>query len=302
MQNLALCQQPSALPDALSIPCSRLLQALMSTLLARYLLAVKSVPPTFQPTDDYPESLFSPVRRYWTALQKRRGPAVVIDLLLTLVILAGAVLAWLRFLKIPPETVLTFGGVGGLALGLASQAIVGDLVSGLLLLITQPFAVGDKIQTGGRKGKVKNIGWSSTVIEVRCAWPVSLPFCLSLTPPSPVCLALPTSCPSHPPFVCLSSLLPSSLHSVGVLARCCPEGSGPPYFGPRRPKAFRSLRFIFIIHLPLKMAALKSNLTWQTQFYLARFVVEKSNWAQFFWAASGMHSEAAQINHLKVRC
>ena len=140
-----------------------LLLAVLATTLGRWLLSAKAPPAHYE--DEAAESERGVIRRYWMGLRKGRGPAMVIDLFLSLSIVAATALEWLKFLNISPQTVLTFGGVGGLALGLASQTVVGNVVSGLLLLVTQPFAIGDKIYTGERQGVVKGIGWSSTKIE-----------------------------------------------------------------------------------------------------------------------------------------
>jgi len=146
------------------------LRAALCSLGVWFALAVKTPPEHL-----VVRASINPVVRYWGALLRGRGPAIVLDLGLSILISSVAWLEWLRFFGIKPETVLTFGGAGGLALGFASQRVVGNLVSGLLLLITQPFTVGDEIQTKDRRGVVKDINWSSTVIEAEDGGIVLIP-------------------------------------------------------------------------------------------------------------------------------
>ncbi len=61
-------------------------------------------------------------------------------------------------------------GVGSIAIALALQDTLGNLFSGVYLLVDQPFLVGDQIRLeGGLEGRVKQIGWRSTHIELGTA-------------------------------------------------------------------------------------------------------------------------------------
>ncbi len=52
----------------------------------------------------------------------------------------------------------------GLAVGFASQDILKNIFGGIIIIIDQPFQVGDKINIGGTYGEVKSIGLRSTRI------------------------------------------------------------------------------------------------------------------------------------------
>lgn len=52
----------------------------------------------------------------------------------------------------------------GLAVGFASQDILKNIFGGIIIIIDQPFQVGDKINIGGTYGEVTNIGLRSTRI------------------------------------------------------------------------------------------------------------------------------------------
>lgn len=56
-------------------------------------------------------------------------------------------------------------GLGGIAIGLASQNVIKDLLSSLTINLDKPFTVGDSIQVGDISGTVENIGIRSTRLK-----------------------------------------------------------------------------------------------------------------------------------------
>ncbi len=59
---------------------------------------------------------------------------------------------------IPVTTLIAAFGVAGLALSLAVQDLLSNLLSGIVILLTKPFVDGDVIEIGGKTGTVKRIG------------------------------------------------------------------------------------------------------------------------------------------------
>jgi small-conductance mechanosensitive channel len=53
-------------------------------------------------------------------------------------------------------------GIGGVALALALQGVLGDLFASLTIVFDRPFAVGDYIQVGDMAGTVQHVGLKST--------------------------------------------------------------------------------------------------------------------------------------------
>lgn len=53
-------------------------------------------------------------------------------------------------------------GVGGIAVALAAQNILGDLFSSLSIVLDKPFVIGDYIEVGDKKGTVEKIGLKTT--------------------------------------------------------------------------------------------------------------------------------------------
>jgi small-conductance mechanosensitive channel len=89
----------------------------------------------------------------------------------------AAALAALHVMGAPLSALLTFGGVGGLALGLASQVAASNLVAGASLLVAAPFRVGDKIDLPGRgvTGFVVRFALDNTVVLLEDTTVVTLP-------------------------------------------------------------------------------------------------------------------------------
>jgi MscS family membrane protein len=65
------------------------------------------------------------------------------------------------------STLLAFGGVGGLALAVASQEIVSNFFGGLMIHLTHPFQIGEYVQIPSlnMEGIVEEIGWYQTRIR-----------------------------------------------------------------------------------------------------------------------------------------
>jgi len=56
-------------------------------------------------------------------------------------------------------------GAAGLAIALSFQGALGNLASGVMLLLFRPFKVGDVVNTGGQIGKVDEIGLTCTTLD-----------------------------------------------------------------------------------------------------------------------------------------
>lgn len=63
--------------------------------------------------------------------------------------------------------VLAFGGVGGLAVGLAAKDLLANVFGGLTIYLDRPFSKGDWIRSPEKdiEGVVENIGWRRTAIR-----------------------------------------------------------------------------------------------------------------------------------------
>jgi|GEM_PF-1224982 len=59
----------------------------------------------------------------------------------------------------------TLGGFLGLLVGMASKELIGNAISGIFVIITKPFRIGDEVNVAGGEGKVVDIKMMYTVIE-----------------------------------------------------------------------------------------------------------------------------------------
>lgn len=57
---------------------------------------------------------------------------------------------------------LAGAGIVGLAIGIGAQSLVKDVISGLFIIIEDPFGVGDEVKIGNYKGRVEMIGLRTT--------------------------------------------------------------------------------------------------------------------------------------------
>ena len=93
-----------------------------------------------------------------------------IDKLLTVGIFIVASIMGLQSLGLDVNSVLAIGGVGGLAIGLAGREIFENLFSGLLIMGSRAFDVGDEVvlfslEEKRVEGIVQDVGWYRTVVR-----------------------------------------------------------------------------------------------------------------------------------------
>jgi len=111
-------------------------------------------------------------RRYIEARQSR-GEEVDVTLvqgvgkLLRAAVFVTTGLIILQTMGINVAGLLAFGGVGGIAVGLAARDVLANVFGGLTVYMDRPFAVGDWIRSPDREieGTVEEIGWRRTAIR-----------------------------------------------------------------------------------------------------------------------------------------
>lgn len=86
---------------------------------------------------------------------------------LTAIVALIAVLTIMQTLGFSLASLLTFGGVAGIALGFAAQGLVANLLGGITVYASRPFKVGDHIVFSGASlmGKAGYIGWQAGEVE-----------------------------------------------------------------------------------------------------------------------------------------
>ncbi len=81
------------------------------------------------------------------------------------VLLIFVCIAALNKIGIETTSFIAILGAAGLAVGLALQGSLANFAAGVMLILFQPFKVGDEVEAGGASGIVKEIQIFSTIIE-----------------------------------------------------------------------------------------------------------------------------------------
>lgn len=110
------------------------------------------------------------VIRIVARIMRRAGvsPAVIRDVrdAVTVIILGVAITGIAGLTGLSSEfTTLTISGVAGLAVSLALQTTLTNIISGILMLHDRILHLGDEIEYSGAKGKVVKIGFRNTWIQ-----------------------------------------------------------------------------------------------------------------------------------------
>lgn len=74
-------------------------------------------------------------------------------------------IAMLDRLGVPVTGLLTGAGVAGLAISLAAQSTLSNLIAGITLVLEHPFGIGDYIAVGSYEGTVEDVSFRSTRIR-----------------------------------------------------------------------------------------------------------------------------------------
>jgi small-conductance mechanosensitive channel len=96
---------------------------------------------------------------------QRRVPRLLRDLIGLLVVAAAGALVYSFVWDREITGALAALGVTSIVVGLALQEPLGNLFSGLMLLMERPFEVGEVVEVAGSSGVVKEINWRSAHIK-----------------------------------------------------------------------------------------------------------------------------------------
>ena len=96
---------------------------------------------------------------------QRKVPRLLRDLLRLLLVAIGLAMIYSFVWDREIEGALAALGVTSIVVGLALQEPLGNLFSGLMLLMERPFEVGETIEVGSVAGEVREVNWRSAHIE-----------------------------------------------------------------------------------------------------------------------------------------
>lgn len=120
------------------------------------------------------------LRSYVSDHPETFGRMRILNRLIDAMIYAVAFLITLNIMKvqmgIAMQSILAFGSVGTLAVGLASQGIAREVLNGLMLASSDRLYEGDDVQFGnGVSGTIVNLGWMETILRGSDEMLVSVP-------------------------------------------------------------------------------------------------------------------------------
>ena len=106
-----------------------------------------------------------------------RTSAKFITRVLKITIFISIVLLFGEHFGLSLSGLMTFGGIGGIALGFASRDVLGNFFSGVMLYFDRPFEIGDWIRSSDREieGIVVEVGWRMTKIMTFKNRPLYIP-------------------------------------------------------------------------------------------------------------------------------
>ncbi|KAK3434900.1 hypothetical protein EUGRSUZ_D02313 [Eucalyptus grandis] len=73
------------------------------------------------------------------------------------------------------QSIITVGGIGGVATAFAARDILGNVLSGLSMQFSKPFSLGDTIKAGSIEGQVVEMGLTTTSLLSAEKFPVIVP-------------------------------------------------------------------------------------------------------------------------------
>lgn len=105
-----------------------------------------------------------------TIQRKNNDPSVrtslgFIGVILKFALITVVILFALNNLGVNVTTFIAGLGVGGIAIALATQNILGDLFSSLSIVLDKPFVVGDFVSLGAEMGTIEHVGLKTTRIR-----------------------------------------------------------------------------------------------------------------------------------------
>ncbi|WP_058911256.1 mechanosensitive ion channel family protein [Entomohabitans teleogrylli] len=103
--------------------------------------------------------------------------ARMISRVLKITLIVAMVLLYGEHFGMSLSGLLTFGGIGGIAIGMAGKDILSNFFSGIMLYFDRPFNIGDWIRSPDRniEGTVAEIGWRTTKIITFDQRPLYIP-------------------------------------------------------------------------------------------------------------------------------
>jgi small-conductance mechanosensitive channel len=104
------------------------------------------------------------LKKVFSGKVHRKDLDVIIKIVYWAVVVAAAFIIFSQ-LRVDLSGLLIAGGFASIVIGIASQSVVGNLISGIVLLIERPISIGDEVLIGNLNGYVEDIRILSTLVR-----------------------------------------------------------------------------------------------------------------------------------------
>lgn len=91
-----------------------------------------------------------------------RSTARALVFVVRLIVYSAVLVIVLENMQVKITALVTGLGIGGVAVALAAQNVLGDLFAALAIITDRPFMIGDFIVSGTEMGTIEDIGWKTT--------------------------------------------------------------------------------------------------------------------------------------------
>ncbi|KAK7292712.1 hypothetical protein RJT34_15564 [Clitoria ternatea] len=109
------------------------------------------------------------------ALGLDREKLVALDKISSIGLFVIGLMALAEACGVAVQSIVTVGGIGGVATAFASRDILGNVFSGLSMQFSKPFSIGDTIKAGSVEGQVVEMGLTTTSLLSSEKFPVIVP-------------------------------------------------------------------------------------------------------------------------------
>ncbi len=89
----------------------------------------------------------------------------ILEKTLKIIVIVFGIFKMLMLMGADPKAIIAGASIGGLAIGLAAQDTVRNLIGSFMIFADKPFKIGDWIKIGDIEGSVEEVGFRSTVVR-----------------------------------------------------------------------------------------------------------------------------------------
>ncbi|PSS11692.1 Mechanosensitive ion channel protein [Actinidia chinensis var. chinensis] len=120
-------------------------------------------------------NVFTRAMESWSIRGIEREKLLTLDKISSVGLFVLGLMALAEACGVAVQSILTVGGIGGVATAFAARDVLGNVLSGLSVQISQPFSIGDTIKAGSVEGQVVEMGLTTTSLLSAEKFPIIVP-------------------------------------------------------------------------------------------------------------------------------